>query len=75
MPAYFSTYKGTRVGAAFVFIFGFWMLDLANNTVQVSLFNTFHCAFVAKVFFFVCKDTLLTFLFLSDTRRVLPVPF
>ncbi|XP_058084063.1 sucrose transport protein SUC3 isoform X2 [Magnolia sinica] len=29
-----STYKGTRVGAAIVFIIGFWMLDLANNTVQ-----------------------------------------
>ncbi|KAL5992153.1 sugar transporter [Asimina triloba] len=29
-----STYKGTRVGAAIVFIVGFWMLDLANNTVQ-----------------------------------------
>ncbi|XAR65172.1 hypothetical protein NMG60_11009192 [Bertholletia excelsa] len=29
-----STYKGTRTRAAFVFIIGFWMLDLANNTVQ-----------------------------------------
>ncbi|KAI3698951.1 hypothetical protein L2E82_42889 [Cichorium intybus] len=29
-----STYKGTRTRAAFVFIMGFWMLDLANNTVQ-----------------------------------------
>ncbi|KAH7857783.1 hypothetical protein Vadar_016421 [Vaccinium darrowii] len=28
------TFKGTRTRAAFVFIFGFWMLDLANNTVQ-----------------------------------------
>ncbi|CAI0627783.1 unnamed protein product [Linum tenue] len=29
-----STFKGTRTGAAIVFIIGFWMLDLANNTVQ-----------------------------------------
>ncbi|XP_057509810.1 sucrose transport protein SUC3-like isoform X4 [Actinidia eriantha] len=29
-----STFKGTRTMAAFVFIIGFWMLDLANNTVQ-----------------------------------------
>ncbi|KAJ0825693.1 putative MFS transporter superfamily [Helianthus annuus] len=29
-----STFKGTRPRAAFVFILGFWMLDLANNTVQ-----------------------------------------
>ncbi|KAG9451238.1 hypothetical protein H6P81_011203 [Aristolochia fimbriata] len=29
-----STYKGTRTMAAIVFVFGFWMLDLANNTVQ-----------------------------------------
>lgn len=29
------TYKGTRTRAAIVFIVGFWMLDLANNTVQV----------------------------------------
>ncbi|KAG2702301.1 hypothetical protein I3760_06G083200 [Carya illinoinensis] len=29
-----STYKGTRMRAAIVFIIGFWMLDLANNTVQ-----------------------------------------
>ncbi|XP_052625263.1 sucrose transport protein SUC3 isoform X2 [Lactuca sativa] len=29
-----STFKGTRTRAAFVFILGFWMLDLANNTVQ-----------------------------------------
>ncbi|OWM89568.1 hypothetical protein CDL15_Pgr024316 [Punica granatum] len=29
-----STYKGTRTRAAFVFIIGFWLLDLANNTVQ-----------------------------------------
>ncbi|XP_028109279.1 sucrose transport protein SUC3 isoform X3 [Camellia sinensis] len=29
-----STYKGTRTRAALVFIIGFWMLDLANNTVQ-----------------------------------------
>ncbi|KAJ7953781.1 Sucrose transport protein [Quillaja saponaria] len=27
-------FKGTRTRAAFVFIIGFWMLDLANNTVQ-----------------------------------------
>ncbi|KAJ9548990.1 hypothetical protein OSB04_021533 [Centaurea solstitialis] len=27
-----STFKGTRTRAAFVFIIGFWMLDLANNT-------------------------------------------
>ncbi|KAG8475659.1 hypothetical protein CXB51_032596 [Gossypium anomalum] len=29
-----STFKGTRTRAAFVFVIGFWMLDLANNTVQ-----------------------------------------
>ncbi|OAY83795.1 Sucrose transport protein SUT4 [Ananas comosus] len=29
-----STYKGTRYRAAVFFIIGFWMLDLANNTVQ-----------------------------------------
>ncbi|XP_042420990.1 sucrose transport protein SUT4-like isoform X1 [Zingiber officinale] len=29
-----STYKGRRWRAAAVFVFGFWMLDLANNTVQ-----------------------------------------
>uniref|UniRef100_A0A5B6YXG2 Putative sucrose transporter n=1 Tax=Davidia involucrata TaxID=16924 RepID=A0A5B6YXG2_DAVIN len=29
-----STFKGTRTRAALVFIIGFWMLDLANNTVQ-----------------------------------------
>ncbi|MED6217794.1 sugar transporter [Stylosanthes scabra] len=29
-----STFKGTRIRAALVFILGFWMLDLANNTVQ-----------------------------------------
>ncbi|ERM94399.1 hypothetical protein AMTR_s00010p00253720 [Amborella trichopoda] len=29
-----STYKGTRAWAAFIFVVGFWMLDLANNTVQ-----------------------------------------
>ncbi|PRQ40816.1 putative major facilitator superfamily [Rosa chinensis] len=28
------TFKGTRTRAAFVFIIGFWLLDLANNTVQ-----------------------------------------
>ncbi|KAK9935177.1 hypothetical protein M0R45_022289 [Rubus argutus] len=28
------TFKGTRTKAAFVFIIGFWLLDLANNTVQ-----------------------------------------
>jgi solute carrier family 45 protein 1/2/4 len=28
------TYKGSRYRAATVFILGFWMLDLANNTVQ-----------------------------------------
>ncbi|KAE8779871.1 sucrose transport protein SUT4 [Hordeum vulgare] len=32
-----STYKGLRYRAAIIFILGFWMLDLANNTVQVSL--------------------------------------
>ncbi|KAI3812050.1 hypothetical protein L1987_16753 [Smallanthus sonchifolius] len=31
-----STFKGARPRAAFVFILGFWMLDLANNTVQAS---------------------------------------
>ncbi|XP_010502297.1 PREDICTED: sucrose transport protein SUC3 isoform X2 [Camelina sativa] len=29
-----STFKGTRTRAAIVFIIGFWLLDLANNTVQ-----------------------------------------
>uniref|UniRef100_A0A6N2M627 Sucrose transporter n=1 Tax=Salix viminalis TaxID=40686 RepID=A0A6N2M627_SALVM len=29
-----SKFKGTRMRAAFVFVIGFWMLDLANNTVQ-----------------------------------------
>ncbi|CAN8272681.1 unnamed protein product [Cochlearia groenlandica] len=29
-----STFKGTRTRAAFVFVIGFWLLDLANNTVQ-----------------------------------------
>ncbi|KAF6137043.1 hypothetical protein GIB67_030807 [Kingdonia uniflora] len=29
-----STYRGTRTRAAVVFIIGFWLLDLANNTVQ-----------------------------------------
>ncbi|GAB2280299.1 sugar transporter [Dionaea muscipula] len=29
-----STFKGTRTRAAIVFVLGFWMLDLANNTVQ-----------------------------------------
>ncbi|XP_068636616.1 sucrose transport protein SUC3-like isoform X2 [Aristolochia californica] len=29
-----STYKGTRTAAAIIFVIGFWMLDLANNTVQ-----------------------------------------
>nr|AIU94754.1 sucrose transporter 2a [Morus alba var. multicaulis] len=28
------TFKGTRTMAALVFIIGFWLLDLANNTVQ-----------------------------------------
>nr|ATB19647.1 putative ATSUC3 [Cupressus sempervirens] len=28
-----NTYKGTRPRAAVVFVIGFWMLDLANNTV------------------------------------------
>lgn len=27
-------YKGTRTRAAIIFVIGFWMLDLANNTVQ-----------------------------------------
>ncbi|XP_074302387.1 sucrose transport protein SUC3-like isoform X1 [Silene latifolia] len=29
-----STFKGTRTRAALVFVVGFWLLDLANNTVQ-----------------------------------------
>uniref|UniRef100_A0A0E0NN66 Uncharacterized protein n=1 Tax=Oryza rufipogon TaxID=4529 RepID=A0A0E0NN66_ORYRU len=29
-----STYKGSRFRAAIIFVLGFWMLDLANNTVQ-----------------------------------------
>lgn len=29
-----STFKGTRSRAAIIFVIGFWMLDLANNTVQ-----------------------------------------
>ncbi|KAK8550057.1 hypothetical protein V6N13_055612 [Hibiscus sabdariffa] len=32
-----STFKGTRTRAAFVFVIGFLMLDLANNTVQVLI--------------------------------------
>jgi len=40
------TFKGTRTRAAVIFILGFWMLDLANNTVQVSLLNESECAFV-----------------------------
>jgi len=32
-----STFKGTRTRAAVVFIIGFWLLDLANNTVQVQI--------------------------------------
>ncbi|KAK9105042.1 hypothetical protein Scep_021886 [Stephania cephalantha] len=28
------TFRGTRTRAAIIFIIGFWMLDLANNTVQ-----------------------------------------
>ena len=39
----FRTYKGSRYRAATVFILGFWMLDLANNTVQVTLFQIFAC--------------------------------
>ncbi|KVH96119.1 Major facilitator superfamily domain, general substrate transporter [Cynara cardunculus var. scolymus] len=38
-----STFKGTRTRAAFVFILGFWMLDLANNTVQASIFRFTFC--------------------------------
>lgn len=34
-----STFKGTRSRAAIVFVVGFWMLDLANNTVQVSFWK------------------------------------
>lgn len=37
------TFKGTRTRAAVVFILGFWMLDLANNTVQVSLLKELKC--------------------------------
>ncbi|GLT66397.1 hypothetical protein SLA2020_387630 [Shorea laevis] len=29
-----STFKGTRTRAAIIFVIGFWMLDLANNTVH-----------------------------------------
>eukprot|EP00249_Psilotum_nudum_P012541 c23844_g1_i2 orf=1144-2028(-) len=29
-----QTFRGTRVWAAVVFVLGFWLLDLANNTVQ-----------------------------------------
>lgn len=36
-----STFKGTRTRAAFVFVIGFWLLDLANNTVQVSIISLF----------------------------------
>lgn len=39
-----STFKGTRTRAAVVFILGFWMLDLANNTVQASFLNELKCA-------------------------------
>jgi hypothetical protein len=30
-----STYTGSRLFAAGVYIIGFWFLDFANNTVQV----------------------------------------
>jgi hypothetical protein len=40
------TFKGTRTRAAVIFILGFWMLDLANNTVQVRLLNESKCAYV-----------------------------
>lgn len=43
-----STFKGTRTRAAFVFIIGFWLLDLANNTVQVSLLRLLVCAFPSQ---------------------------
>lgn len=35
-----NKYKGPRWRASAVFIFGFWMLDLANNTVQVYFLNS-----------------------------------
>lgn len=47
-----STYKGTRTKAAVVFIIGFWMLDLANNTVQVGFLNEFAWSKVVNEFFF-----------------------
>jgi hypothetical protein len=31
-----STFKGSRWSAAAVYIVGFWFLDFANNTVQVT---------------------------------------
>lgn len=43
-----STFKGTRTRAAVVFIIGFWMLDLANNTVQVGFLNEFVWSKVAN---------------------------
>ncbi|GLU17105.1 hypothetical protein SLE2022_335000 [Rubroshorea leprosula] len=34
MKEHCSTFKGTWTRAAIIFVIGFWMLDLANNTVQ-----------------------------------------
>lgn len=36
-------FKGTRTWAAIIFVLGFWMLDLANNTVQVNLLRWSKC--------------------------------
>ncbi|KAK4777875.1 hypothetical protein SAY87_018062 [Trapa incisa] len=41
-----STFKGTRLRAAVVFIIGFWLLDLANNTVQVKIFSMGSAPFI-----------------------------
>nr|KAJ0194971.1 hypothetical protein LSAT_V11C700367930 [Lactuca sativa] len=44
---HFSVYKGTRTRTSFIFIIGFWMLDLANNTVQRNLANVIFCSWMA----------------------------
>lgn len=63
-----STFKGTRTRAAVVFIIGFWMLDLANNTVQVGFLNEFAWSKVANDFFLQKTNIFII-------RRVLHVLF
>lgn len=54
VPYLYSTYKGTRTRAAIVFVIGFWMLDLANNTVQVSLLKWLSPVFYIFLVFISC---------------------